>query len=87
MYYGQVQRSNVRLKQLQSILENIIKRKDALLDKEMKQYEKNILMARNENKQLVKLIQNKEKELDALKTILNTATTFLNEALQVVMII
>lgn len=87
MYYGQVQRSNVRLKQLQSILENIIKRKDALLDKEMKQYEKNILMARNENKRLVKLIQNKEKELDALKTILNTATTFLNEALQVVMII
>ncbi|XP_050491978.1 cilia- and flagella-associated protein 157 [Bombus huntii] len=83
MYYGQVQRSNVRLKQLQSILENIIKRKDALLDKEMKQYEKNILMARNENKRLVKLIQNKEKELDALKTILNTATTFLNEALQV----
>lgn len=87
MYYGQVQRSNVRLKQLQSILENIIKRKDALLDKEIKQYEKNILMARNENKRLVKLIQNKEKELDALKTILNTATTFLNEALQVVMII
>lgn len=87
MYYGQVQRSNVRLKQLQSILENIIKRKDALLDKEMKQYEKNILMARNENKRLVKLIQNKEKELDALKTILNTATIFLNEALQVVMII
>ncbi|XP_060829746.1 cilia- and flagella-associated protein 157 isoform X2 [Bombus pascuorum] len=83
MYYGQVQRSNVRLKQLQSILENIIKRKDALLDKEMKQYEKNILMARNENKRLVKLIQNKEKELDALKTILNTATIFLNEALQV----
>ncbi|XP_033362544.1 cilia- and flagella-associated protein 157 [Bombus vosnesenskii] len=83
MYYGQVQRSNVRLKQLQSILENIIKRKDALLDKEMKQYEKNILMARNENKRLVKLIQNKEKELDTLKTILNTATTFLNEALQV----
>lgn len=87
MYYGQVQRSNVRLKQLQSILENIIKRKDALLDKEIKQYEKNILMARNENKRLVQLIQNKEKELDALKTILNTATTFLNEALQVVMII
>lgn len=87
MYYGQVQRSNVRLKQLQSVLENIIKRKDALLDKEIKQYEKNILMARNENKRLVKLIQNKEKELDALKTILNTATTFLNEALQVVMII
>lgn len=87
MYYGQVQRSNVRLKQLQSILENIIKRKDALLDKEMKQYEKNILMARNENKRLVKIIQNKEKELDALKTILNTATIFLNEALQVVMII
>ncbi|XP_068986168.1 cilia- and flagella-associated protein 157-like [Bombus flavifrons] len=83
MYYGQVQRSNVRLKQLQSILENIIKRKDALLDKEMKQYEKNILMARNENKRLVKIIQNKEKELDALKTILNTATIFLNEALQV----
>lgn len=87
MYYGQVQRSNVRLKQLQSILENIIKRKDALLDKEMKQYEKNILIARNENKRLVKLIQNKEKELEALKTILNTATIFLNEALQVVMII
>ncbi|KAK1123848.1 hypothetical protein K0M31_008536 [Melipona bicolor] len=83
LYYGQAQRNNNRLTQLQKILEDIIKRKDELLDKEMKQYEKNILMARNENKQLIELIQKKEKELETLKSILNNVSTFLTEALQV----
>lgn len=70
---------------MQTILEDIIKRKDELLDKEMKQYEKNILMARNENKRLIELIQKKEKELETLKSILNNVSTFLTEALQVIL--
>ncbi|CAD1475234.1 unnamed protein product [Heterotrigona itama] len=82
LYYGQAQRNNNRLRQLQRILEDIIKRKDELLDKEMKQYERNIVMARNENKQLIELIQKKEKELETLKSILNNVSTFLTEALQ-----
>ncbi|KOX74589.1 hypothetical protein WN51_00544 [Melipona quadrifasciata] len=82
LYYGQAQRNNNRLTQLQKILEDIIERKDELLDKEMKQYKKNILMARNENKELIELIQKKEKELETLKSILNNVSTFLTEALQ-----
>lgn len=84
-YYGQAQRNNNRLKQLQKILEDIIKRKDELLDKKIKQYEKNILMTRNENKQLIELIQKKGKELETLKSILNNVSTFLTEALQVIL--
>ncbi|KAF3421598.1 hypothetical protein E2986_07121 [Frieseomelitta varia] len=83
LYYGQAQRNNNRLKQLQRILEDIIKRKDELLDKKMKQYEENILMTRNENKRLIELIQKKGKELETLKSILNNVSTFLTEALQV----
>ncbi|KAK9303291.1 hypothetical protein QLX08_005048 [Tetragonisca angustula] len=81
--YGQAQRNNNRLKQLQRILEDIIKQKDELLDKKMKQYEENILMTRHENKRLIELIQKKGKELETLKSILNNVSTFLTEALQV----
>lgn len=70
---------------MQTILEDIIKRKDELLDKEMKQYKKKTLMARNENKRLIELIQKKEKELETLKSILNNVSTFLTEALQVIL--
>ena len=70
---------------MQRILEDIIKQKDELLDKKMKQYEENILMTRHENKRLIELIQKKGKELETLKSILNNVSTFLTEALQVIL--
>ncbi|CAK9803182.1 Cilia- and flagella-associated protein 157 [Anthophora quadrimaculata] len=82
-YYGQVERSNVRLRELQGILEDIIKRKDEILNKKVKRYEENVSIARDENKQLVEEVRKHEKQLNGLKDILNNASTFLNEVLQV----
>ncbi|XP_017791079.1 PREDICTED: uncharacterized protein C9orf117 homolog [Habropoda laboriosa] len=82
-YYGQVERSNIRFRELQGILEDIIKRKDEVLNKKIKRYEENVLIARDENKRLLEEVRKNEKQLDALKDILNNASTFLNEVLQV----
>ncbi|CAL7941970.1 unnamed protein product [Xylocopa violacea] len=82
-YYGEIERFNTRLRGLQMILEDIIKQKDEKLNKEIKQYEQNILVAREENRQLVEIIRKQEKQLEVLTSVLNDASTFLDEALQI----
>ncbi|XP_076757378.1 cilia- and flagella-associated protein 157 [Xylocopa sonorina] len=82
-YYGEIERTNTRLRGLQMTLEDIVKEKDEKLNKEIKQYEQNVLVAREENRQLVETVHKQEKQLKVLTSILNDASTFLDEALQV----
>ncbi|XP_017877279.1 golgin subfamily A member 4 [Ceratina calcarata] len=81
--YTDVERSNTRLSTMQAILEDIIKRKDEILNVDLKECEKNVVKAREENKRLLETIHEQEGKMETLKDILNRASSFLNEALQV----
>lgn len=85
IYYGNAERSNVRLKRLEDILEDKIKENN-MLEKKIKKCEKNIIKAKDESERLTKLTIKREKELRSLKIVLNKATTFLNKAIEVIII-
>lgn len=85
IYYGNAERSNVRLKRLEDILEDKIKEND-ILETKIKKCEKNIMKAKDESERLTKLTVKREKELKSLKIVLDKATTFLNKAIEVIMI-
>lgn len=58
-----------------------------MLEKEIKKCKKNIIKAKNESEQLTKLTIKREGELKSLKIVLDNATTFLNKAIEVIMIL
>ncbi|XP_031773723.1 uncharacterized protein LOC100864676 isoform X1 [Apis florea] len=83
IYYGNAERSNVRLKRLEDMLEDKIKENN-MLEKKIKLCEKNIMKAKDESERLSKLTAKRQKELKSLKIVLDNATTFLNKAIEIV---
>lgn len=67
-------------------MQDKIKEND-MLEKEIKKCKKNIIKAKNESEQLTKLTIKREGELKSLKIVLDNATTFLNKAIEVIMIL
>ncbi|XP_031773724.1 unconventional myosin-XVIIIa isoform X2 [Apis florea] len=82
IYYGNAERSNVRLKRLEDMLEDKIKENN-MLEKKIKLCEKNIMKAKDESERLSKLTAKRQKELKSLKIVLDNATTFLNKAIEI----
>lgn len=67
------------------MLEDKIKENN-MLEKKIKLCEKNIMKAKDESERLSKLTAKRQKELKSLKIVLDNATTFLNKAIEVIMI-
>nr|XP_034190447.1 myosin heavy chain, non-muscle-like [Osmia lignaria] len=81
--YTEAEKYNTRFAGLQKILDDIIEGTNEKKDKQIQALKKDIAMAMNYRQHLLAEIQEKEKQVESLKGILNRVKSLLDEALQV----
>ncbi|XP_053989750.1 golgin subfamily A member 4-like isoform X1 [Hylaeus volcanicus] len=80
-YYGQAERDNARIAEYEKIVENY-KEQVKRMEEKMEHLKKCILKTRADREKLSLNVREREKELDALKSLLNRARSCIKEALE-----
>nr|XP_003707522.1 PREDICTED: cingulin [Megachile rotundata]XP_012150455.1 PREDICTED: cingulin [Megachile rotundata] len=83
LYYAQAEKYNKRYSELQKILDSIVERTKEKEDKQIPALKKEILIALNDKQKLLEEVQEKEKQLKALKGIINRVKSLFDEASQI----